>query len=152
MADSIPPAEAVVLILTSCTVWCEPPARWSEIRRPAAQFRGAEVENALRGRLGQLDRPRAGGRPRPPGPPGARSAAAPTVDQHPVDRVGRRVQRRLHPWKPAEGLPPGLVREAHLEDDTALVLDPGPLDRPAGDRGLDELGPVGVLPQQGGLD
>src|SRR6266704_552147 len=152
MADSIPSAEAVVLMLTYCTVWCGPSARWSEIRRPAAQFRRGQVKHALCGRLGQLERARARGRPRPPWPPGSRSAAAPAVDQHSVDRVGRRVQRRLHPWEPAEGLPPGIVREAHLEDDAALVLDPGPLDRAAGNRRLDELGPVGVLPRQGCLD
>src|SRR5579859_507077 len=111
MADSIPSAEAVVLILTSCTVWQGPPARWSEIRRPGGQFRGRQVEHAVRGGLGQLDGPGARRRPGPPGPPRARAAAAAAVDEYPVDRVGRRVERGLHPGKAAERIPPGLVRD-----------------------------------------
>jgi len=45
-----------------------------------------------------------------------------------------------------------LVGEAHLEDDTAPMLNPRPFDRTAGQGRLDELSAVGVLPRQSGLD
>src|SRR5215472_10277349 len=143
MADSIPSAEAVVLILTSCTVGGVPLARWSEISRPGGQLGVRQVDGPERGGLGQFNRPRARGRLRPPGPPGPRATAAAAVDEHAVDRIGYRVECRLHPRQRAERLPSGFVGEAHFEDDTAVVLDPGPLERTTGQGGLDELSPVG---------
>src|SRR5215467_319462 len=152
MADSIPSADAVVLILTSCTVRHGPLARWSEIRRPGGQFGGRQIERALGGRLGQLHRSGASRWLRAPWPPGSGATAAASIDKHAVHRIGRRVERRLHPRQRAKRFPSGLVRKANLEYDAALMLDPRPLECPAGDRRLDELGAIGILPRQRGLD
>jgi hypothetical protein len=50
----------------------------------------------------------------------------------------------------AEGLPPGVVTELHLENDAPSVLMPFPAGGPGCYRRLDQHGRVGIPPQPGG--
>src|SRR5215475_15585519 len=155
MADSIPSAEAVVLILTSCTAGGAGRSGWSQIgggaasclsRRTPAEFGNGEVKDALCNRLWQLECAGPGRRLRTPRRSRSRATTSSAVYKQAVHRVRHRVKRRPDARQIAERQPSELVAEAHLEDDAVPVLGPGPIDGPASDGRLDKLVPVRVLP------
>src|SRR5215469_16608885 len=96
--------------------------------------------------LGQGYRARAGAGPRPAGGHATSPAAAPAVDEQPVDRVGHRVERGLDHGQGPEGLPLGIRTELDLEHHAPPVLVPFPVGRAVGQRRLDQGAAVGVLP------
>src|ERR1700722_777368 len=108
-----------------------------------------EVEAAFWLRLGQCRGCRARCRARLPRLARGRTAAPAAVDQQPVDGVGHRVQGRADDGKTAERLPLVGVLELHLEGDAPGVGVPGGVERPVGQRSLDEIGAVRGLPLRG---
>src|ERR1700748_1636710 len=107
MAASIPSAEAVVLILTSCTAGPAGRPGWSEIHHRATRFAAPhpthlghrQIEDALGHGLGERPGACANGGLGPPRPPGARAAASAAVHEQAVDRVWYRVERGLNSRK-----------------------------------------------------
>ena len=72
------------------------------------------------------------------GTEGTGPAAAPAVDDQPVQRVGHGVERRPDHGQRAEALQPLVVVEGQLQDDAPAGVVPVPVRRPVRDRRLDE--------------